>query len=62
VAGGVLRRCGVDWCARFGRRSPPFIAARGGWGARLGSPWSPSVQGREEPSDGRGVLATSMRC
>jgi hypothetical protein len=27
VAGGVLRMCGVDWRAQFGRRSPPFIAA-----------------------------------
>jgi hypothetical protein len=62
VAGGVLRKSGGDWRAQFGRRGPPFIAARGGCGARLGLPWSPSVQGREEPSDGRGVLATSMRC
>jgi hypothetical protein len=46
-------RWGRDWRAQFGARSAPFIAARGGSGAELGSPWSPSVQGCEEPRRGR---------
>ena len=54
-------RRGRDWRAQFSGRSPPFIGARGGRRAELGSPASSLVQGCEEARSGRVRLVTSRR-
>jgi hypothetical protein len=50
------------WCGGFETEGAPFIAARGGRRAELGSSTASSFQGGEEARHGRKGLATSRRC
>ena len=59
VARSAVRMRGRSWRAQFSGRGPPFIVARGGRGARLGSPSSSLFQGGEGASDGRDVFLVS---